>query len=403
MGSKRSLAPSIAARISADYPATPVLDVFAGMCAVGNELASAHPVLTNDIHRFAHVVASALFVEQAKCPTSMVAREELLGAYRRNRDSLKAILSDRISAERIAISRSTEFSGWRLLVAEHANAAEEGFPLATGFRDLELYRRDPRLFPYCLFSRYFSHGYFGVEQAIDLDSLRYAIDQAPNDNRNFYLSALLRAASQCATAPGHFAQFLQPRDARNTRYIARIRGRSVYDRFLDALDTFEQPDCLDRTSNFAYNSEATALVRLLAEKSSASPVIYADPPYSRAQYSRYYHVLETLVAYDYPACTGKGRYRHDRFQTGFSQTAKVVEAFTGFIDACADLEAPLYVSYPSNGLLRQAGADILSILHERYSAVALVERVVLSHSTLGGAPGVAAMPVYEEVYHAKPN
>jgi adenine-specific DNA-methyltransferase len=373
------------------------------MCAVGNELASAHPVLTNDIHRFAHTIATALFVEQEACPTSLIARDELLTSVRKNRDALRTILATRIAAERVALSRCAEPQGWRLLLAEHQAAAEEGYPLSEGFRELELYRRDSTLFPYSLFSRYFSHGYFGVEQAIELDSLRYAIDQGRPEHRSFYLAALLTAASHCATAPGHFAQFLEPRDGMNTRYISRIRARSIFDRFLDALDNFEVPDCFDRTQNAAYNSDATGLIRSLANDRSVAPVIYADPPYSRAQYSRYYHVLETLVAYDYPECTGKGRYRHERFQTAFSQTAKVIGAFSQFIEACATLNAPLYISYPSNGLLGRAGADITELLRERYSSVTLVERVVLSHSTLGGAPGVASMPVFEEVYHAKPN
>jgi hypothetical protein len=62
MGSKRALAPSIAYKISEDHPRSVVLDVFAGMCAVGTELAPRHPVFTNDIHVFAQVVADALFV-----------------------------------------------------------------------------------------------------------------------------------------------------------------------------------------------------------------------------------------------------------------------------------------------------------------------------------------------------
>lgn len=403
MGSKRSLAPSIAAHISADYSSRPVLDVFAGMCAVGNELAPAHPVLTNDIHRFAQIVASALFVEAAACPTSLVARDELRSAYRRNREALRTLMTDKISSERVAIARSVEPSGWRLFLADHRRAADEGHPLQAPFDELESYRRDPARFPYSLISRYFSHGYFGVEQAIDLDSLRYAIDQGPKEHRAFYLTALLTAASQCATAPGHFAQFLEPRDAANTKYIAKIRSRSIYDRFLEALDGFEKPNCFNREGNFAYNSEATVLVRSLASSGHVAPVIYADPPYSRAQYSRYYHVLETLIAYDYPECTDKGRYRHERYQTSFSKKAKVIQAFSEFVEACYELGAPLYISYPSNGLLKKAGGDIVEILNDRYSSVTLIERVVLSHSTMGGAPGVAAIPVYEEVYHAKPN
>jgi adenine-specific DNA-methyltransferase len=49
--------------------------------------------------------------------------------------------------------------------------------------------------------------------------------------------------------------------------------------------------------------------------------VYADPPYAPVHYSRFYHALETLVKYDYPAIEHKGRYRIDRHQSPFSQKA----------------------------------------------------------------------------------
>jgi hypothetical protein len=35
--------------------------------------------------------------------------------------------------------------------------------------------------------------------------------------------------------------------------------------------------------------------------------VYLDAPYTREEYSRYYHVLETLVRYNYPSATGRGK------------------------------------------------------------------------------------------------
>src|SRR5207253_2965645 len=62
-------------------------------------------------------------------------------------------------------------------------------------------------------------------------------------------------------------------------------------------------------------------------------VIYADPPYSKDHYSRYYHVLETLVRYDYPSAAGAGRYRPDRYSTPFSLRRQAPAAFNALFQA----------------------------------------------------------------------
>ena len=41
------------------------------------------------------------------------------------------------------------------------------------------------------------------------------------------------------------------------------------------------------------------------EISEAGDVVYVDPPYSREEASRYYHLLETLTRYNYPGSEGK--------------------------------------------------------------------------------------------------
>jgi adenine-specific DNA-methyltransferase len=268
---------------------------------------------------------------------------------------------------------------------------------------LASYRADPKLEPYCLFSRYFASAYFGVKQAGEIDSLRFAIDKAPEEKRDIYLFALLHALSFCAATPGHFAQFLVPREKANSLYIGRIRKRSVVDYFNNALIALSKPRCLSRRSNRVFRSDATEFLHnLKAQRRGAKLVIYADPPYSRAQYSRYYHVLETLILYDYPAATGKGRYRHQRFETDFSRKARVVAAMSDFVAAAAATGASLYLSYPKNGLVYQAGGDVVTILRQHYRSATIAASVALDHSTMGGAPGSASIQVMEDVYYAKP-
>jgi len=402
MGSKKALAPEISQIISDRHPKATVLDVFAGMCAVGSQVAPKHKLFTNDIHSYAATFASALFTGLAIKPTSIVARHELLKHFRKNKKALEASVEQRLRVEDQLISFGGNARSWR--EGLHFNEQELARPPArklNGLDPIRDYKLDPTRFPYCLVTSYFSSAYFGLRQSIEIDSLRYAIDQGPQRNRNSYLAALIDAASHCATAPGHFAQFLVPRDKRTFVYVARIRSRSVLERFFDALDDLPRPQCAARKQNRVYNDDATNLLR--AKKSSLSKenlVIYADPPYSRAQYSRYYHLLETLVLYDYPACKDKGRYRADRVQTDFSLKSKVVTAMDAFAGAAAETGAKLYLSYPRNGLLAIAGGDVREILRPHFKKVEIATRKPLQHSTMGAAPGAASHRVWEDIFYA---
>ncbi|MBO4999009.1 MAG: DNA adenine methylase [Lachnospira sp.] len=68
----------------------------------------------------------------------------------------------------------------------------------------------------------------------------------------------------------------------------------------------------------------------MAKFCSSNLIVYLDAPYKRDEYSRYYHVLETIALYDYPASERKGRLRTknngERFKTEFfSKNIQVVE------------------------------------------------------------------------------
>jgi adenine-specific DNA methylase len=51
-------------------------------------------------------------------------------------------------------------------------------------------------------------------------------------------------------------------------------------------------------------------------------LVYVDAPYKREDYSRYYHVLETLVSYSYPSFLGKAKIpnikTNERFRSEFA-------------------------------------------------------------------------------------
>ena len=84
-------------------------------------------------------------------------------------------------------------------------------------------------------------------------------------------------------------------------------------------------------------------------------VFYLDPPYTIDHYSRFYHVLETLVKYDYPELEKKkfngririmnGRYRDDRFQSNFCIPSKGYSEFNMLIKKIHSLGAKIVLSY----------------------------------------------------------
>jgi adenine-specific DNA-methyltransferase len=101
-----------------------------------------------------------------------------------------------------------------------------------------------------------------------------------------------------------------------------------------------------------------------------------------------------------PNAIRKGRYREDRFQTNFSRRSGVIDAMNEFVASAAELGAPLYLSYPRNGLLSDAGGDLRSILEDHYKVVRLIAHEPLNHSTMGGAPGASSVRALEDVYYA---
>ncbi len=66
-------------------------------------------------------------------------------------------------------------------------------------------------------------------------------------------------------------------------------------------------------------------------------VVYADPPYTRDHYSRFYHGLETLSLRDFPTISktkiggrerlSRGLYREQREQSDFCIRSKAPKAF----------------------------------------------------------------------------
>ncbi len=313
-------------------PGQPVLDLMAGTCAVGYAMKPRHPVWCNDVQAYSHVIGLALVENGGRRVTARRAREVL--------------------------SPSFDPPG---PLCEPSGGTAPGF-----------------------FETTYADTYFSRAQCREIDGLRSAIEAVPDPyERALYLTALIHAMCYAQSTPGHFAQFLPPDHPR----VGYLRALSIRDAFLDKCDD------LARLTPSPYPCRATrgtwedALDGRLAPgprvlDPDALRLVYVDPPYSQEQYSRFYHLLDTMVLGDRPAVEHKARYRVDRFKSDFCYRSRARRAFEGLFAAVAAAcpRASLAVSYGSRGLVP---LDDLVVLLRRHFRRVAVHRRPHAHSSLG--------------------
>lgn len=201
---------------------------------------------------------------------------------------------------------------------------------------------------YTLFVKNYSDTYFSRKQCQDIDDLRYSIDQVKNPiKKALYLTALIYAMGYCQSSPGHFAQYMPKSHPR----LKTLRELSILDAFNKKV--LENHIVFSKFKNKALKKDYHELFSDENIKRNLQNVklVYLDPPYSQAQYSRFYHLLETAVKYDYPTLDYKGLYRDDRFQSNFCYKGKVAGEFDFIIKASAKMKSKIAISYSERGLM----------------------------------------------------
>jgi adenine-specific DNA-methyltransferase len=393
MGTKRELSGPVA-RLVSDCRDGPLLDVFAGMCSVGTAVAPSRPIWMNDIQHFAKLVADTYFRAQDGLPDTAAIIEQSQNAFFLNEVKCKHIYGAKLNLENIALEKTDIQTLIKLF--------DDGMKIGQSGESNKVKHSFNNLFV-----SKFSGTYFGYKQSIDIDSIRYSIDylrdneQIDADLYRWLLLALCIAMSKCTTATGHFAQPLRPKTENQSKFISQ-RRRSVWAEWLSATRTLaplgSQPW---RHQNRSFNEDAVTLLAKLATLRRRPRVIYADPPYTKDQYSRYYHLYETVILYDYPAATGRGLYRPGRTVSSFSLRTKVDDAIDALIASSARMRADLILSYPANGLMRESRTRIPQIMKAHYRRAPEAYEFSCTHSTLGASTGRAKADVTEVIYRVQ--
>ena len=224
------------------------------------------------------------------------------------------------------------------------------------------------------FVKNYSDTYFSFGQCEEIDSIRYAIEKVNNNDRKcLYLVSLMYAMCICQSTSGHFAQYL-PSD--NPR-LKSIREKSIFDVFLKKCDDF-QDIVFNKYDNKCFNKN---YIDLINEKwFDKVSLVYIDPPYTTEQYSRFYHVLETVCKYDNPNLEYKGLYRTDRFNSPFSLRTQAFKEFDKLLSVLSNKNKKIVISYSTKGIVKEYE---LEYLIKKYFKNCKIKKTSYKHSTQG--------------------
>jgi adenine-specific DNA-methyltransferase len=220
--------------------------------------------------------------------------------------------------------------------------------------------------------------YFSLKQSMLLDALRATLPRQRQE-RAVAMSAVIGAASKCCAAPGHTAQPLGTNPA-SLPHVMKAWNRSVAD--------FVRAEIEEVAARYAKTEGETALGswEKLFDRLSPGDIAFCDPPYSAVQYSRFYHVLETLSRGRTVPVFGSGRNPpfEDRPESDFSRKSKAAQQVHALIRAAAEREVRLVITYPvsrqSNGLMAYTFIRAARKYYPRVED----EEVVSRFSSLGG-------------------
>jgi adenine-specific DNA-methyltransferase len=394
MGTKRKLAPTVRALLLAESKKGIAADLFAGVGSVAHALAPNRSVLANDMSPFAVDLGRASLLSRSPANVNVLLESveaEFLRASRR----LTTRFKGSIDREELAISGGRESLATYMSRTRHPGNDVRQRKLAQGTG------AGTEIDDCTLTTRYFRASYFSTRQAIGIDALWYAIHRCDDERDIRWLKGIwLTAAATVVNAPGHTAQYLKPSSAAAYVRIKRSWARDIW-------SVFRNHALVSEPVGTAPWRRSNVITQLDAKDVSLSPafekvgVVYADPPYTKDHYSRFYHVLDTLSLYDFPASTGAGRYRHDRFSGDFSTASKVASAFDTLLLGVAEARVPFVISYPSNGLLHRQGIDLRDLIAERMNLHQIVE-TELQHSTMGASSGRSTKSALERLYVCRP-
>lgn len=224
-----------------------------------------------------------------------------------------------------------------------------------------------------LLTAIYAGSYFGVRQALILDELRQNAELGLTAGclTDWQYAAALTAIMSAASAAAHSAgkHFAQPLNAGSLRNEPFLSGRLLQDRRIDIEREFAT--ACDAISAQAVSADGGHRAWLgpaeeFVASGEAADLYYLDPPYTAQQYSRFYHVLETICTYEYPqlfesGALTTGLYPSNRYKSAFSSKRKAPTAFQTIISAARTSGAAVAISYSQSAAASRGNARMITL------------------------------------------
>lgn len=379
LGNKSRVLDAIETAIDAVAGNGSICDLFAGSGVVAQRLGRRRNVIAADIQEYSRVVTSAL-LSPMKIPADLLqlAMREAHDHEQRLREACPPSL---FSYEEGAIAAAMTSQPEPLCdIIEHGstlafsvNEVDCPEKLAVFLRQMAT---DIPKSPDTVITRYYGGVYYSYRQAVALDAIAAGIRRLPPEYRDTAIAALLSTASELVSTVGNqFAQPIRPRLADRRpktgmiASIARKRKQSVTATYEDWLKRYLLIPPAHRSHQVLREDFRSVMAKLPGDIAA----IYADPPYTRDHYSRFYHVLETIALGDEPEVStmkvgqvtqlSRALYRKERHQSPFCIKTQVEEAFHDLFAAAVRLNVPLVLSYSphSPGTVARPNTRLLTV------------------------------------------
>lgn len=250
-------------------------------------------------------------------------------------------------------------------------------------------------------TRNFGGVYFSYRQAAMLDAALNVAACSDEAIRDMLTAVAISTASSLVNTVGkQFAQPIQPR-AKSGEIKSNLVKTVQCDRSIEMLGNYQS--WLQKYAKLIPAVGASTMLRedyldALTTHGKDFSVVYADPPYTRDHYSRFYHVLETMCLRDNPQISrvkkkgettfSRGIYRENRHQSPFCIRSEAPGAFDSLFRAAKSHGLPLVLSYSPH----EAGdgthprvvsmAQVVDLANSHYKRVEISVVEGMSHNKL---------------------
>lgn len=368
LGSKMRLCSAIAEAVnSVSSEQSRVGDLFAGSGVVGHYLAAHRPVSVVDIQQYSRVLNKALLQNSPQEFDFLLNDDywlEVDNVVQQIESLIQPLL--KFEADSLIAAAQGDASSLVEVVELGSIGCVDQFPSRTGTgrissaisSSLSAIRQSSLTFSDLTATIFFAGAYFSYKQAAVMDAMDIACRRVAKKSYSSLQAVMLSVASDVVNTVGK--QFAQPikLEKKDGSITPILLQRTLRDRSMVVQDVAKE--WIRRWSSqasgrFGGNKVFDENVIDFLSSDSECAVYYADPPYTIDHYSRFYHVLETLVLRDNPALASRlrekglepmrGLYRNDRTQSSFSISSKVGPAFDQLFRIPAEKGVPLILSY----------------------------------------------------------